>query len=526
MGIFKKSETSAEAAVGLGLLAVLPKNPKPWYKTPHIAKLNLILLVALFSSATVGFDGAMMNGLQTLEQWRNYFNHPQSALLGTINAVYPIGKILVLFPCTWLSDKYGRKCPMFVGFIFLLVGAALQGAAQNLPMFIISRLILGGATALIAQPSPILITELAYPTQRGQITALYNTFYYLGAIMAAWFTYGTFKIPSTWAWRIPSLLQGALPLIQFAFFYWLPEWLIAKHRHEEARKILVKYHGGGDESSPLVDYEMNEIEENIRLEASINSQTTYFDLIRTAPNRRRTLIAVITGIGSQWNGVGVVSYYLTLVLNTIGITSVASQALINGLLQVFNWIAAVLAGALMVDRIGRRTLFLISTTGMLVSYVCWTILTSVFARTLNQQAGNAVLAFIFIYYFFYDIAWTPLFQAYPVEIFPYTLRGRGLTVALASGYISLIIGQFCNPIAMKSIGWKYYIFFCALLAVLLSLIWFLFPETKGHTLEEIAEIFDGKKDEPAHDDDKKEIQIEEEGESVADKSEGNEPKAR
>lgn len=121
--------------------------------------------------------GAMMNGLQTLEQWRNYFNHPQSALLGTINAVYPIGKILVLFPCTWLSDKYGRKCPMFVGFIFLLVGAALQGAAQNLPMFIISRLILGGATALIAQPSPILITELAYPTQRGQITALYNTFY-------------------------------------------------------------------------------------------------------------------------------------------------------------------------------------------------------------------------------------------------------------------------------------------------------------------------------------------------------------
>ncbi|KFZ14142.1 hypothetical protein V501_03400 [Pseudogymnoascus sp. VKM F-4519 (FW-2642)] len=515
MGFFKKSETSAEAAVGLGLLAVLPNNPKPWYKTPHIVKLNLILLVALFSSATVGFDGAMMNGLQTLEQWRNYFNHPQSALLGTINAVYPIGKILVLFPCTWLSDKYGRKVPMFIGFIFLLVGAALQGAAQNLPMFIISRLILGGATALIAQPSPILITELAYPTQRGQITALYNTFYYLGAIMAAWFTYGTFKIPSTWAWRIPSLLQGALPLIQ---------WLIAKHRHEEARKILVKYHGGGDDSSPLVDYEMNEIEENIRLEANINSQTTYFDLIRTAPNRRRTLIAVITGIGSQWNGVGVVSYYLTLVLNTIGITSVASQALINGLLQVFNWIAAVLAGALMVDRIGRRTLFLTSTTGMLVSYICWTILTSVFARTLNQQAGNAVLAFIFIYYFFYDIAWTPLFQAYPVEIFPYALRGRGLTVALASGYISLIIGQFCNPIAMKSIGWKYYIFFCALLAVLLSLIWLLFPETKGHTLEEIAEIFDGKKDELAHDDDKKEIPIEEE--SVADKSEGNEPKAR
>lgn len=119
----------------------------------------------------------MMNGLQTLPQWRDYFDSPDSALLGTINAVYPIGKIIALFPCTWLSDRYGRKTPMFAGFIFLVVGAALQGAAQNLPMFIISRLMLGAATALIAQPSPILITELAYPTQRGQITALYNTFY-------------------------------------------------------------------------------------------------------------------------------------------------------------------------------------------------------------------------------------------------------------------------------------------------------------------------------------------------------------
>lgn len=128
-------------------------------------------------STDIYSTGAMMNGLQTLPQWRDYFGSPQSALLGTINAVYPIGKIIALFPCTWLSDRYGRKVPMFFGFIFLLVGAALQGAAQNLPMFIISRLILGGATALIAQPSPILITELAYPTQRGQITALYNTFY-------------------------------------------------------------------------------------------------------------------------------------------------------------------------------------------------------------------------------------------------------------------------------------------------------------------------------------------------------------
>lgn len=118
-----------------------------------------------------------MNGLQTLPQWRNFFDNPSAPILGTINAVYPVGKICGLFPCTWLADRYGRKIPMYAGFAIMLLGAALQGGAQNLAMFIVSRFLLGAGTAFVAQPSPILITELAYPTHRGKITALYNTFY-------------------------------------------------------------------------------------------------------------------------------------------------------------------------------------------------------------------------------------------------------------------------------------------------------------------------------------------------------------
>jgi MFS family permease len=119
----------------------------------------------------------MMNGLQTLEQWREYFGNPKSSILGTMNAVYPLGNIVALFPVTWLSDRYGRKLPMLCGLVLAIIGAALQAASQNLPMFIISRFVIGLATACISQPSPILITELAYPVHRGKITALYNTFY-------------------------------------------------------------------------------------------------------------------------------------------------------------------------------------------------------------------------------------------------------------------------------------------------------------------------------------------------------------
>lgn len=308
-------------------------------------------------------------------------------------------------------------------------------------------------------------------------------------------TFGTFRMNSPWAWRIPSALQAAIPFLQFLGVYWVPEsprWLIANNRHEEARNVLAKWHAAGAESSPLVAYEMTEIQKAINTERMEGSKASWLTLFKTSPNRRRVLIAFILGFGSQWNGISVVTYYLTLVLNSIGITEAGDQTLINGLLQLFNFAAAVFGGAMMVDRFGRRRLLLVSTGGLLVSYIIWTALTAYFVESQNASAGRAVVAFIFIAFFFYDIAWTPLVQAYTVEIFPFTTRSRGLTTTLVSSYLGLITAQLINPIGLDSLGWRYYILFCCLIALIFGLIWFLFPETKGRTLEQITELFDGK----------------------------------
>lgn len=177
-------------------------------------------------------------------------------------------------------------------------------------------------------------------------------------------------------------------------------------------------------------------------------------------------------------------------LDTVGVTDTDTQTLINGLLQVFNFIAA-LSAAMFVDRLGRRTLFLWSAVGMLVSFVIWTACSAVFDSTQVSALGRTVIAFVFIFYFHYDIAYTPLLMGYPTEIFPYTTRSKGLTVELLSVYSSLIILAFVNPVALDNIGWRYYIFFCAFDVVVLAVTYFVFPETKGHSLEEIAEVFDG-----------------------------------
>lgn len=146
-------------------------------------------------------------------------------------------------------------------------------------------------------------------------------------------------------------------------------WLLANERAEEALSILVKHHGNGDVNSPLVQFEMKEIQETIRIERELNAQSQWKDLIATPANRRRSAIAVSLGFFSQWCGNGVVSYYLTLVLTSVGITSPTHQALINGVLQLFNFFVSVFLGAFMVDRLGRRFLFLWSATGMMLAYI-------------------------------------------------------------------------------------------------------------------------------------------------------------
>jgi hypothetical protein len=88
-----KLQATRSTIVGPELAAVLPVSTAPWYLTPHLAKLNAFLLVILFSSAGLGFDGSMMNGLQSLDTWTSYFNNPSATQLGVINGVLNLGPV-------------------------------------------------------------------------------------------------------------------------------------------------------------------------------------------------------------------------------------------------------------------------------------------------------------------------------------------------------------------------------------------------------------------------------------------------
>ncbi|CDZ97669.1 hexose transporter [Phaffia rhodozyma] len=467
---------------------------KSWWSHPGIRSINLLLLVALITSSTNGYDGSMMNGLQVLDNWKNKFNNPQGGTLGLLNAVQNIGSIVGLPIAPYVTDLLGRRAGIFVGSIIMLVGVAMQASSNVLAVFIASRGLIGFGLTFATNAAPILITELAYPTQRAAMTSLYNSLWYSGSIVAAWTTFGTFRINNSMSWRIPSILQATPSVIQVCLIYFVPEsprWLVSKGRHADAQRVLARYHtDNNNEQDPLVEFEMAEITQSLELEKQ--NSTSWASLTATKGNRKRLRIVIAIAFFSQWSGNGLVSYYLTKVLDGVGITSENIQALYNGILQLFNFAVAV-GAAFYVDKLGRRTLFLTSTAGMFVTWICWTACEGVVGSNINNRsAAYAILAFIYIYYFFYDIAYSPLLVAYTVEITPFKMRAKMLTIMQLSVSSSLVFNQYVNPIALEKIGWKYYIVYLVWLAFELVFVYFFLVETKNRTLEETSMLFDGE----------------------------------
>lgn len=489
-----------------GYRTLLPDYGKSWIRVPHLLKLNTILILSTFVTATnSGFDGSILNGFQSMNVWESYFGKPEGSILGALANGYTFGSTISMPIAPWFTDKYGRKLPIASGAATIIIGAIIQTCAQNYGTFMVGRIFIGFGSGLCVVASPTLISEVSYPPHRHLMTSTYNTLWYLGAIVAAWATYGTYHMYNTnWSWRIPSLLQGFFPLIQILTIYFTPEsprYLIYQDRLEEAREILIKWHVNGDRNSALVDYEIAEISTALQLEKSIKN-VSYSDFWRTRANKHRLFIVIILPTMMQLSGNGLVSYFLNKVLDTIGYTSQSEQLLINGCLMIYDWAVSIFLATL-VERIGRRPMFLSCFCGMLATYIVWTALSARFQETgfTNHSMSQGVLAMIFLYYFAYGIGLNGLPFLYLTEILPYHLRAKGMAITQFTTNIVLIYNGFVNPIALEAIGWKYYIVYCCIIAVELVIAYFAFPETRGRTLENVSAVFG---DDAAHE--KEELQ--------------------
>ncbi|KFH42472.1 Lactose permease-like protein [Hapsidospora chrysogenum ATCC 11550] len=497
----RKAETGTAEPI---IQTIADQDPVRWYNKPNLRYLYFLLFITCMGiELTSGFDSQMINALQIVPAWQTYFGDKPDGqfsgeLKGIIAAAYSLGAILSLPFIGVVNDRFGRRWSIFGGSAIMVAGAIIQGFSVHVGMYVVARLLLGFGIPTCIVSGSSLIGELGYPKERAYLTCFFNVAFYLGQIVAAGICFGTNNIPGNMAWKIPSWLQLVPSMMQILFIFLVPEsprWLITKDRSEEAYEILAKYHAEGDRDSDFVKAEFAHIQTTIKLEME-NSSQSYMDLIKTAGMRRRTLISAMLGLFTQWSGNTLISYYLNDILDMIGRTSSIFKQQINLGLSCWSLVCGVTI-VLTCVRLKRVTAAYITTIGMLVIYVAWTIamersMDALDAGKRNNAAGIAVLFFIFAYKPAYQVFYNALTYTYLVEIWPYAERSRGIALSQFFSRGAGFATTFINPIGLDNIGWKFFIMYCVVLVFEVAFVYFFFAETSGRTLEELSFLFEDK----------------------------------
>lgn len=157
-------------------VAQLAQEAPIWYKSAARRKLYFLLFpAAVVSYATSGYDGSMMNSLQTVSYFDDFFDNPRGAVLGLMSAIMALGSICSTPIAPWVADKFGRRWGITVGSCIMIVGAILQCESTAFAMFVVSRFILGFGLSFATTSAPSLVSELSHPKDRVTITAICNT---------------------------------------------------------------------------------------------------------------------------------------------------------------------------------------------------------------------------------------------------------------------------------------------------------------------------------------------------------------
>ncbi|KAL0942047.1 uncharacterized protein CTRU02_204810 [Colletotrichum truncatum] len=468
-----------------------------WWKDPGLRKLYFWCASLMVLSASTGFDAKLMNTSQVMDQWQKSFGHPSGGRLGIIVAIIDIGSLCSFWMVPWFADNYGRKVPIIIGCVIEVIGAFIGTFSSSQGMYMAGRFILGFGSSF--NGAGLLITEIAHPQHRAKISAIVNCMYGVGSTTCAWLALATIKITSDWSWRSLTILQAFPGLLVLCLIHCVPEsprWLIAHERYEEAERMLATYHGNGDKTNETVVFEFEEMKQTLALEFKNKKSSSYLDFAKTAGNRYRVVILISLAMVSQYSGTNLFSNYANKIYEGAGIREQKSKVLLSGGQTLMSLVVSV-AFSLTIDRFGRRPLFLTATTGMVLMYMGWTIVSSQYERTKDlTRFGYPQIAFIWLFSFSYQIAWTGIMAAYALEIMPYSLRAKAGVISTIFVKGLIVLGSYTNPIAWDNFtiaghAWVLAMFYTILDFCYLVFVYFFYPETKNLTLEEVAQVFDG-----------------------------------
>lgn len=444
------------------LLAIImaPNDPET-ARTRGLVGKPLLYFTSVFVSLGVflfGYDQGVMSGIITGPFFRDYFNQPSRAEIGTMVAILEVGAFISSLMVGRIADMIGRRRTILYGSMVFFVGGMCQSLANGMPMMLIGRIVAGLGVGVLSTVVPVYQSEISPPHNRGKLACIEFTGNVSGYAASVWVDYFCSYIESDYAWRIPLLMQcvmGALLGFGSIVICESPRWLLDNDHDEEGIVVIANLYGGGDILNDKARAEYREIKMNVLLERQ-EGERTYSDMFKRY--KKRVFIAMSAQALAQLNGINVISYYAPLVFESAG--WVGRDAILMTGINAFSYLASTIPPWYLVDRWGRRPILLSGAVAMIISLS----MISYFIFIDVRYTPTLVVIFVMIYNAAFGYSWGPIPWLYPPEILPLSIRAKGASLSTASNWaFNWLVGEM-TPILQDLIKWRLYLlhaFFCA-----------------------------------------------------------------
>jgi MFS transporter, SP family, galactose:H+ symporter len=385
-----------------------------------------------------------------------------------------LGATIGAFTGGRFADRFGRRVTLIGTSIVFIAGAIICASAPSFAILVAGRVVVGLGIGLASTTVPVYISEVSPPAARGWQVSLFQLAITIG-ILAAYLVDYAFAKSEAWRWMLGlAAAPGAILGTGMLFLPESPRWLARYSHPESARAVLVRIRGTQE-----VESELRDILESL---AHAEERDAWSGLLH-----RTVRPALIVGIGlaifQQVTGINTVIYYAPTIIQSAGLPSASAAILATVGIGLVNVLMTIVAMWL-IDRVGRRPLLLTGIAGMIVSLG---VLGLVF-RSGAQNAATVRVAVITLmaYVTFFAISLGPIFWLLIAEIYPLKIRGQAEGTAAGMNWISNLLVSITFLSLVELIGLARTFWLYGLLGIgALVFCYYLVPETKGRSLEEI-----------------------------------------
>lgn len=459
--------------------------------------------LASLGGFSFGYDQGVISVINVMDQFLDAFPRTQTAFGSSfMTAMLLLGAFIGCTLMPYLADRISRKWALTVVAVIFNIGAIMQTSAPSYAVLVAGRAIGGIGVGTLAMGAPLYISEISPPNLRGTLLVLESISIVSGVVISFWITYGTRHIQSQVSFRLPLGLQMVCATLLGAgihLFPYSPRWLALVGRNDECMSSLCKLRGlTADDARVQKEYKgiIAEVEfgrmmlekehpgvTGLKLEA-----LSWLELFRPKM-LHRTAVACGACFFQQFSGINAFIYYAPTLFRSIGQSDEMSLTL-SGIFNVLQLVAGAICFVI-IDKVGRRPLAI---WGALGSCICFTVIASLdgvyhSSWITHTAAGWAAVAMAFCFIMTFGVSYAPLGWLLPAEVYPNSKRAKGVALAICINWLSNFTVGIVTPPMIQNIGFKTYIFFSIMCGLTVVWAYFLVPETKGKTLEELDIMF-------------------------------------